>query len=61
MSRAKILKNTSSYHDELIESLKDSKEADVYLKIAMEEYQDDGDTDALLARCAMLQRQRGDE
>lgn len=41
-------KNTSSYHDELIGSLKNSKEADLYLRIAMEEYQEDGDTEALL-------------
>jgi len=59
MSKAKILKNTSSYHDELIESLKNSKEADVYLKIAMEEYQDDGDTDTLLVALRNVAEARG--
>ncbi len=48
MSKAKILKNTASYHDELIESLKKPSEADLYMKIAMEEYHEDGDTESLL-------------
>jgi probable addiction module antidote protein len=59
MSKAKILKNTSSYHDELIESLKDSKEADIYLRVAMEEYQEDGDTDALLIALRNIAEARG--
>lgn len=59
MSKAKILKNTTSYHDELIESLKNPKEADLYLRIAMEEYQEDGDTDALLVALRNVAEARG--
>lgn len=59
MSKAKILKNTASYHDELIESLKKPREADLYLKIAMEEYQEDGDTEALLVALRNIAEARG--
>jgi probable addiction module antidote protein len=59
MSKAKILKNTISYHDELIESLRNPKEADLYLRIAMEEYQEDGDTDALLVALRNIAEARG--
>lgn len=59
MSKLKILKNTVSYHEELIESLKDAKEANLYLKMAMEEYQDDGDTEALLVALRNITEARG--
>jgi probable addiction module antidote protein len=59
MSRAKIIKNTVSYHDELIESLKKPKEADAYLRIAMEEYHDDGDLEALLIALRNIAEARG--
>jgi DNA-binding phage protein len=60
MSKSKILKNTASYHDELIKSLKKTKEANLYLRIAMEEYQEDGDTEALLvALCNIAEAQDG--
>jgi len=48
MSQSKILKNTTNYHDELIESLKNSKEANLYLGAALEEYQTDNDMKAFL-------------
>ena len=53
MNKNKIIKNTSSYHDEFIQSLKDAKEANSYLKLAMEEYHEDGDYDALLLQKLM--------
>jgi len=59
MSKAKILKNTTSYHDELIESLRKPKEADLYLRIAMEEYHEDGDTEALLVALRNITEARG--
>jgi probable addiction module antidote protein len=59
MSKAKILKNTASYHDELIESLKKTKEADLYLRLAMEEYHEDGDTEALLVALRNIAEARG--
>lgn len=48
MSKLKIIKNTSSYQNELIKSLKKSKAADMYLHIAMDEYHQDGDVEAFL-------------
>ena len=48
MNKEHILKNTESYHDDLIQSLKDPEEAFGYLQIAMEEYQEDNDAEALL-------------
>lgn len=48
MTKTNILKSTSSYHDALIESLKDENEANLYLRVAMEEYHEDGDSEALL-------------
>ena|ERR1700733_14521920 len=59
MNKNKILKNTESYHDELIESLKKSKEADMYLRLAMEEYHEDGDTEALLIALRNIAEARG--
>jgi len=59
MSKAKILKNTESYHDELIESLKDPKEADLYMRIAMEEYHEDGDVESLLVALRNITEARG--
>ena len=59
MSKAKILKNTTSYHDDLIASLKNRKLADSYLHIAVEEYQEDGDTEALLVALRNIVEARG--
>jgi probable addiction module antidote protein len=59
MRKSKILKNTASYHDELIESLKKSKEADLYLRVAMEEYQEDGDAEALLVALRNIAEAKG--
>ena len=59
MSKAKIIKNTASYHDELIESLKNPKEADLYLLIAMEEYHEDGDVEALLIALRNIAEAKG--
>lgn len=47
MNKEHILKNTQSYHDEFMKSLRNSEEAFGYLQIALEEYQDDGDSEAL--------------
>lgn len=59
MTKSKILKNTASYHEELIESLKKPKEADLYLRVAMEEYQEDGDTEALLIALRNIAEAKG--
>lgn len=47
MNKEKLLKNTMDYHDQFIDSLKNPEEAYGYLQIAMEEYQEDNDAEAL--------------
>ncbi len=59
ISKSKILKNTKSYHDELIESLKKPQKADTYLRLAMEEYQEDGNTEILLVALRNVAEARG--
>ena len=43
-----ILKYTTKYEDELLEDLKDPREAQSYLEAAFELYEEDGNTEALL-------------
>ena len=43
-----ILKNSRPYEDDLIEDLKDSKYARVFLEVALDAYEEDGFTEALL-------------
>lgn len=47
MNKEKLLKNTADYQKEFIDSLKDPEEAYGYLQVAMEEYQEDNDVEAL--------------
>jgi len=48
MSHENIISNTSNYHDRLIESLADRGEAIAYLKVALEEYEADHDTEVFM-------------
>jgi hypothetical protein len=43
-----LLKHTKSYHDDLIEALRDPIESFAYLQVAFEEYQEDRDIQLLL-------------
>lgn len=43
-----IAKNTIDYQEYLIESLKDPEEAAAYMKVALEEYEQDGDSEVFL-------------
>lgn len=47
MSKDDIKQHMGDYHAELIEALKDSDEALSYLKVALEEYEQDKDLEAL--------------
>lgn len=47
MNREKLLNNTEDYHAQFIESLKNPAQAYGYLQVAMEEYQEDNDAEAL--------------
>lgn len=48
MSLRKIKRFTGSYDEWLIESLHNKEEAAVFLQVAFEEFQNDGDIEALL-------------
>lgn len=41
----RILERSESFDDYLLESLKDQEEAATYLQVALDEYQEDGDTE----------------
>lgn len=43
-----IAKNTVSHHEYLMESLRHPKRAAAYLKVALEEYEQDGDSECFL-------------
>ncbi|WP_440682682.1 addiction module antidote protein [Cysteiniphilum halobium] len=43
-----ISQNTTDYHASLIQSLHDKNEATAYLGVALEEYEDDGDSQAFM-------------
>lgn len=43
-----IEQNTTNYHANLIHSLHDKEEATAYLEVALEEYEDDGDSQAFM-------------
>ncbi|MFN7095999.1 MAG: DNA-binding protein [Gammaproteobacteria bacterium] len=47
-SKQHIFQNTDSFHALLIESLHDPEKATAYLQVALEEYQEDGDTEIFL-------------
>jgi probable addiction module antidote protein len=44
----KVLKNATKYEEDLIEDLKDPKEAQAYLEAAFDLFEKDGDTQTLL-------------
>ena len=48
MNYDNIMKNTSSYQDRLLERLTDKSEAIAYLKVALEEYEEDHDTEVFM-------------
>jgi probable addiction module antidote protein len=48
MIRRKILEKTGDYHAWLINSLRDPEEAAVYLQVALDEYQSNGDVEMFL-------------
>lgn len=48
MTKRKIQKATVSYEEWLIDSLRDKKEAAIYLQVALEEYQKDDNLEAFL-------------
>jgi probable addiction module antidote protein len=48
MNRQQISKQTGSFHELLIKSLKNKKKAAAYLQVALDEYQSDQDMEAFM-------------
>lgn len=44
----RLLKCSTRYHDHLMADLRDPTEATAYLQVALDEYQEDGDTEAFM-------------
>jgi len=59
MNKSKLSKHTKSYHDDLIVALRDPKECYAYLQVALDEYQEDNDADALLIALRNVAEARG--
>lgn len=59
MNRETILKNTTSFKENLLKALQDPEEAQAYLEAAFEAYEADGNTDALLLAMRDLAEARG--
>lgn len=58
-TKKKKLSELSKFDDWHIESLKNKKKAKVYLQIALDDYQQDGDTEALLIAFRDLAKAQG--
>ena len=48
MNKKIVTDRTGSFHDLLLDSLKNAKKASAYLQVALDEYQEDGDVEAFL-------------
>lgn len=59
MNKSKLSKHTKSYHNALIAALRDHKECYAYLQVALDEYQNDNDADALLIALRNIAEARG--
>jgi DNA-binding phage protein len=59
MNKDIIEKHTTDYHQELIESLKSQDEAEAYLQVALDEYDNDGDYEAFMIALKNLAEAQG--
>lgn len=61
MNRKKLhlLNHTSDYHEQLINLLKNKKEATLYLQVALEEYGEDGNTEAFMVALRNIAEAQG--
>lgn len=46
--KSQLDSSTSDYHEQLINLLKSKKEAKLYLQVALEEYEEDGNSEAFM-------------
>lgn len=59
ISKKSIQEKTGNFRDHLIEALKQPEKALAYLQVALEEYQEDGDTDFFLTALRDITEARG--
>lgn len=59
MTKKAILEQTGSFHEYLIDSLRDPKKAASYLKVALDEYQEDNDMTIFLLALRNIAEARG--
>lgn len=55
----KVLKNTASFHEGLVEDLRNPKEAQAFLEVILEEYEKDGDIKAFLSALGVVAEAQG--
>ncbi len=58
-SKKFLAENTVDFHEELIESLRNPEEAIAYLRVALEEYEKDGDREFFLCALRNIAEARG--
>ena len=59
MTYENVIKNTSSYHDKLLKSLANKDEAIAYLKVALDEYEEDQDAEVFMLALRNVAEARG--
>ncbi len=59
MSKHDAVKYMTDYHTDLIDALKDDNEAEAYLQVALEEYDEDGDYEAFMLALKHLTEAQG--
>ena len=59
ISKKRLLERTKDYRDNLIKTLKDPDESSAYLQVALEEYQEDGNSEVLLIALRNVTEARG--
>ena len=59
MPAGKLKRKSASYHESLINSLRKKSEAKAYLQAALEDYQEDGSSEALLLALRNLAEAQG--
>ena len=59
MSKENLLKSTGHFDDVLLSSLTDPKVAENYLKVALDEYQEDNDLEAFLLAVRNVAKAKG--
>lgn len=57
--KAQLTNRTSDYHEQLINLLKNKKKATLYLQVALEEYEEDNNTEAFMLALRNIAESQG--